>query len=61
MPIRLVDKRPVGETPTGATGTVALPGTLKMSAKRIGMVITNSKSKNTQEYKRSASGDIADS
>jgi hypothetical protein len=25
VPMRLVDKKAVGETPTGATGTVALP------------------------------------
>jgi hypothetical protein len=37
----LVDKRPVGETPTGATETVALPGTQKLSAKRIGMKTWN--------------------
>jgi hypothetical protein len=37
MAIRLVDKRPVGETPTGATETVALPGNRKWSDNRIGM------------------------
>ena len=37
MPIRLIDKWSVGETPTGATETVALPGTQKLSVNRIGM------------------------
>jgi hypothetical protein len=37
MPIRLVGETTVGETPTGATETVALPGTGKLSANRIGM------------------------
>jgi hypothetical protein len=36
--MRLVDKESVGETPTGATETVALPGTQELSANRIGMV-----------------------
>ena len=39
VPIRLIDKWPVGGTPTGATETVALPGTEKLSVNRIGMVI----------------------
>ena len=38
MPIRLIDKWSVGETPTEATETVALPGTQKLSVNRIGMV-----------------------
>ena len=37
MPIRLIDKWSVGETPTEATETVALPGTQILSANRIGM------------------------
>jgi hypothetical protein len=50
MSMRLIDKTQVGETPTGATDgttdemdrisrseTVALPGTQKLSVKRIGM------------------------
>jgi hypothetical protein len=41
VPIRLVGKTPVGETPTGATETVALPGTQKLSVKRIGMDFCN--------------------
>jgi hypothetical protein len=36
MPIRVIDKQSVGETPTGATETVALPGTQKLSVNRIG-------------------------
>ncbi len=38
MPIRLIAKTPIGETPIGATGTVALPGKQKLSVNRIGMV-----------------------
>jgi hypothetical protein len=38
MPIRFIDKRSVGETPTGATETVALPDTEKLSVKRIGPI-----------------------
>ena len=41
MPIRLIDKWSVGETPTGATETVALPETQKLSVNRIGMEHTN--------------------
>jgi len=37
VPIRFIDKWPVGGTPTGATETVALPGTEKLSVNRIGM------------------------
>ena len=36
MPIRLIDKWSVGKTPTGATETVALPGTQKLSVNRTG-------------------------
>lgn len=41
MPVRLVDKESVGETPTGATETVALPGTQELSANRIGMQLVS--------------------
>jgi hypothetical protein len=37
MPMRLVEKEAVGETPTGATETVALPGTEELPANRMGM------------------------
>jgi hypothetical protein len=36
VPIQFVDKRSVGETPTGATETVALPEKQKLSVNRIG-------------------------
>jgi hypothetical protein len=51
MPIRFIDKRSVGEKseqtrdaplaalPTGATETVALPGTQKLSVNRMGAVL----------------------
>jgi hypothetical protein len=39
--IRFIDKRSVGETPTGATETVALPGTQKLSVNRIGTEISD--------------------